>query len=66
MEVVGFEGLDKIASIINKSQNPMKQEPLPPFKGYDDRLITCNGDCGSKFSKVIDHCLHQRVCGNIF
>lgn len=31
------------------------------FKTVGDRLIGCNGDCGSKISAVIDYCVHGKV-----
>ena len=31
------------------------------FKGIGNRLVGCNGDCGSPFAKIIDHCIHHKV-----
>ncbi len=31
------------------------------FKQFDPRLVGCNGDCGSQFSKFIDHCVYRKV-----
>ena len=31
------------------------------FQGFHGRLVGCNGDCGSKIGKIIDHCIHHKV-----
>ena len=31
------------------------------FKSVHDRLIACNGDCGSQLSLLIDYCVHNKV-----
>ena len=36
------------------------------FKNYNDRLIACNGDCGSSLSKFIDTIVHHKVCDYVF
>lgn len=43
-----------------------KQQPL---KSFSNRLVACNGDCGSKLSQIIDYCAHNKVeliCAMLF
>ena len=44
---------------INLYQNALQPTT---FKSYKDRLIACNGDCGSALSKFIDTIVHHKVC----
>ena len=47
------------SSPINKFSS-YELPPKLPFKSFDDRLIACNGDCGSNLSLIINHI----VCNN--
>ena len=31
------------------------------LKAHKQRLIACNGDCGSKIAKIINDCIHLKV-----
>ena len=59
-KVVGKELFLKIKSLLTRKV-AIKQSTLPSFKGYNNRPISCNGDCGSKFAKMINNCIYQRV-----
>lgn len=59
-DIVGKELFLKIKSAINRNV-AIRNPSLPSFKGYNDRPISCNGDCGSKFAKMINKCIYQRV-----
>ena len=32
------------------------------YKTYNERLIACNGDCGSEISKIIDYIFCEKAC----
>ena len=55
METDADHCTNKYKSSLNKIPN---QQPL---KEFDNRLIACNGDCGSKISLIIDYCAHNKV-----
>ena len=72
LDVVGPSGMNKIKQIIHgmaRGQvtqiNPIESN-RPSLKGYEYRLVACNGDCGSKFAKFVDKHLHQKVCNSYF
>ena len=54
---------NKYKSSSNKSvSNPYSFLPnQQPLKEFDNRLIACNGDCGSRISLIIDYCAHNKV-----
>ena len=58
--IVGKELFMKIKSLLTRKV-AIKSPILPSFRGYNDRPIACNGDCGSKFAKMINNCIYQRV-----
>ena len=41
-------------------QNTNTSKPAA-FKNYNDRLVACNGDCGSPLSKFIDTIISRKV-----
>lgn len=45
----------------NFEQISKKKSVQSSFKAVDERLIACNGDCGSRISLLIDHCAHGKV-----
>ena len=59
-DIVGKKLFLKIKAALNR-KIIINTPNLPSFKGYNDRPIACNGDCGSKFAKMINNCIYQRV-----
>eukprot|EP01084_Bolivina_argentea_P045767 84223_1 len=57
--------------LLNSTQHNIVEEyvkgnHLSQYKGYDDRLIACNGDCGSSFSVIVDHFVHQKGMDTLY
>ena len=68
LEAFGHALYDKIKCIVcgveskKNKQNDNIEDSMASLKGYNDRLIACNGDCGSSIAKFIDNCIHNKVC----
>ena len=44
---------------VKRCENDDAEGKSTVFKGVEDRLVACNGDCGSKISKIIDCIVHH-------
>ena len=54
--------VDVNKSLLNSDDDYIQNDcPLATYSGYNDRLIACNGDCGSEFAFIIDHIIQHKV-----
>eukprot|EP01084_Bolivina_argentea_P175531 303949_1 len=59
------DNYDNSIKSAKESSNKIGRPALSLFKSYGDRIIACNGDCGSELSQLIDCCVNAKDIDSI-